>query len=505
MMLRNWRKMLGTTAVVLGMVVPILTVSAVRVQAANGASDCDPPGPAAIATLEPSSLCVESSSDGPSTDPFDTGIRKGDRIDEFKWLVNDDDSTGDPSLTPENVANCLPGRAAVDAATAAANAALAIYETAGTGSLEDCSWPSVHASSGHSDVIASGDQGDTDSLNNLPDGKYLISVTAAGYKIDGIHFAIVGGEVASLNEEPGKPFIVRMNPLPKKTLTIRVHVFNDNASTNGEWDGQTETLITCDLATPEQLAANCGGVADPLVVADPSTDMSGFTVSLADVLDTTTTDVFGNPLCTQYESDANGIILNDDGSPNPVVFPDGGMTGGPLAGTESTCISDHYGDIVIPNMGPNRYAVTVIPPDPRTHSNDVWMRSTTLEGGHDWDSWNIEGGNGYDTELIVGGERTPPVIAGFVKLTHNDKAFEAAMHGPGTAAEADYYDASDGFTDGDYQQQPRHAQRPHRHRSRLHRFRRCAATCRRQHRQRSYGYGEGHRGRHHRHQLCRYL
>ncbi len=90
------------------------------------------------------------------------------------------------------------------------------------------------------------------------------------------------------------------------------------------------------------------------------------------------------------------------------------------------CLSDHYGDIVIPNMGPNRYAVTVVPPDPRQHNGDTWIRTTTLEGGHDWDAWLIEGIDGYDTELIVGGERVPPVIAGFVKLTHNDQAWNDA-------------------------------------------------------------------------------
>ena len=167
----------------------------------------------------------------------------------------------------------------------------------------------------------------------------------------------------SVNEEVGADFIARMNPLPKKTATVRVHVYNDNASTNGQWDGQTETLLTCDVATPQQVATTCGGSTDPNLVADPSTDMSGFSVSITDVLATTTTDVYGSPLCTQYETDANGnVLLNDDGTPNPLVFANGGSSGGALAGTESTCISDHYGDIVIPNMGPNRYAVTVVPP-----------------------------------------------------------------------------------------------------------------------------------------------
>ena len=285
-----------------------------------------------------------------------------------------------------------------------ANPALAIYEHAGAGNLANCQWPSVHASSGHSTVIADGDQSETGKLARLPDGKYLISVTADNFKIDGVHFAVAGGVVTSVNEEPGARFIVRMNPLPKKTTTVRIHVFNDNASTNGQWDGQTETLVTCADATPAQVAADCGGSTDPNLVADPSTDMSGFSVAITDVLGAiVTTDVYGNPLCTQYETDpAGNVLLNDDGSPNPLVFGDtnvptgtdisnaipaaGGATGSTLEGTQSTCLSDHYGDIVIPNMGPNRYAVTVIPPDPRTHNGDQWVETTTLEGGHDWDT-----------------------------------------------------------------------------------------------------------------------
>ena len=279
-MLRNWRKMLGAMAVVAGMTVPILTVAgAPNVQAAGGLSDCVVPASTALA-----SLCVESSSNGSTTAPYNTTILKGDRITDFKWLINEDASTGDPSFTAANVADCLPASAAVSAATAAANPALAIYQGAGTGSLADCPWPSVHASAGHSTVIASGNQGDVASLVNLADGKYLISVKAAGFKIDGVHFEVRAGAVYSVNEEVGADFIVRMNPLPKKTTTLRVHVYNDNASTNGQWDGQTETLLTCDVATPQQVAANCGGSTDPNLVADPTTDMSGFSVAITDVL-----------------------------------------------------------------------------------------------------------------------------------------------------------------------------------------------------------------------------
>ena len=445
--------MLGALSAVVGMTMPMVALSGDSlVHAVGGSSDCLA-RPEAQAPIARQSLCVESSTNGSSTPPFDMHIQKGDRIGDFKWLVNEDASTGDPSFTPANVAACLPSRAKpVPLADPATNPVLAMYNTAGDAPLSECPWPSVHASAGHSTVIAGGNQSDLASLDSLADGKYLISVTAVGFKIDGVHFEVAGGVVASVNEEPDAPFIVRMNPLPKKTTTLRVHVYNDNASTNGQWDGQTETLLTCANVTPAQLAGPaCNGVPDPLVVADPSTDMSGFSVSITDVLAPTTTDVYGNPLCTQYVLDANqNVVLNDDGTPNPIVFDGtdgaaGGATGNSLAGTESTCLSDHYGDIVIPNMGPNRYAVTVVPPDPRTHNGEKWVQTTTLEGGHDWDSWNIEGGSGYDTELIVGGERVPPIAHGFVKLTHNDQVWDAAQAAGNDYA---YYDASAGFTGG---------------------------------------------------------
>lgn len=58
----------------------------------------------------------------------------------------------------------------------------------------------------------------------LPDGKYLISVIADGFKIDGTHFTVRGDDTTVQ---------VKMNPVPLPTVTVRVNVFNDNVSTNG--------------------------------------------------------------------------------------------------------------------------------------------------------------------------------------------------------------------------------------------------------------------------------
>ena len=102
-----------------------------------------------------------------------------------------------------SVGNIEAAHSSADAQTVVANPALAIYQGAGTAPLSDCPWPSVHASAGHSTVIASGNQDDVSSLANLADGKYLISVTAGGFKIDGVQFAMATGVVTSVNEELG--------------------------------------------------------------------------------------------------------------------------------------------------------------------------------------------------------------------------------------------------------------------------------------------------------------
>lgn len=278
------------------------------------------------------------------------GPSAGDPIDEWQYMINVD-NTGDPYDDP---ADC---------------------EADSTGAFptnwpDDCGWPSMQSFTAGAPIYTQGDSTDFAPGGlfagglDMPDGKYLISVIADGHKIAGAHFTI------PMEGDGVQTLPVRLDPYPLELVTLRARVFDDR-STNGQID-----------LPPEQ------GI----------TDMSGFTATITDNADEVVTDWYGNPICTQYESVGGQIVLDPDGEPTPVP------------GTGGKCVSDANGDIVIPNLGPARYAFTIAPP-PGTD----WVQTTTLEGGLDWDVWAMEGYTGYDTEFNVGGESVPWVLFGYVQ------------------------------------------------------------------------------------------
>ena len=208
--------------------------------------------------------------------------------------------------------------------------------------------------------VAEGDQ--TTSIA-LPGGsKYLVSILADGYKIDGEHFS-TPSDGSAVN------VTVKAQPYPLPLSTIKVQIFNDNASVNGQMDVPGED------------------------------GLSGFDVHLNDVLGVVTTDWFGNPICTKYQLNADGTTYIDPTTGKPRITALGGK-----------CISDSTGIATIPNMGPDRYTVTAVPPN-----GTDWVQTTTLEGNHDWDIWPQEGSTGYDTEALVAGEPFPMIAHGFAK------------------------------------------------------------------------------------------
>ncbi|MBI5566319.1 MAG: IPT/TIG domain-containing protein [Chloroflexi bacterium] len=264
------------------------------------------------------------------TEPDHPGgpVTVGDPVTTYQFMINVD-NTGDPQQARET--GCAPEN---------------------PGYPDSCDWPSIRAVPGAAPVFT---QGDNTTLNettgfDLPDGKYLITVLADGYKIDGAHFSVP-------LESPGIVEVgVQPHPLPPATM--RIKVFEDITSTNGQFDAPGES------------------------------GLAGFRASINDILGEITVDVFGNPLCTEYAAN-----------------------GDPLPGNTGAClVSDANGDIAIPNLGPNRYDVLVIPPD-----GETWIETTTLEGSWSWDTWLQEGGTGLDNEFVVAGEPFPWTIFGFVR------------------------------------------------------------------------------------------
>ena len=165
--------------------------------------------------------------------------------------------------------------------------------------------------------------------------------------------------------------------------------------------------------------------------ADAEQGVGGFVGHITDVLGEVSTDFFGNRLCTNYEhrdhlaaSDPNytrpgdaplaGYSRSNFDPYSPVLFD---ADGAPIIDTNDpggTCYSDRNGDIVMPNLGPDRYAASAVAP-----SGQQWYQTNTLEGSHDWDIWMAEGETGYDNEMTVGAEKVSNTQLGFVPWGYN--------------------------------------------------------------------------------------
>jgi hypothetical protein len=323
-----------------------------------------------------------------------TGPRAGADVTTFKWLIQED-TTGDPQQSvllgdPASLPDYLTFAAGatvttvVNGQTVNVDPCHPVSTDIPNGNLDfpnGCTWPSIHSMNA-APVVSEGDQTNWSTALTLPadDGaghglqagtaahpkRYLVSVTADGYQLGGAHFTVPMKADTAAADAPATVHVA-LNPYPIPLGTMRIRVFNDNASTNGQWDQESE-----------------GGLA-------------GFEAKLSDYNGLVSVDYYGNPLCTTYKTDAAGnTIVNKNGV--PTVLKVGGH-----------CLSDANGDIVIPNLPPNRYGTSVVAPEGQT-----WIQTTTLEGNHDWDVWVQPNESGYDTELVVGGEAVPFVDFGFV-------------------------------------------------------------------------------------------
>ena len=279
------------------------------------------------------------------------GVAKGAAISEYKFLINVDNTGTTEQRSPAAGGGCNTGDA---------------------GYPGSCKWTSIAGAASNSPVYTQGDQVDATTLD-VPPGRYLISVMSAGYKLDGRHFKVAADGIVSWEgkaaTDPAAEVKIELQPTPLPDATIRAFVFADISPTNSAPD----------------LPAESG--------------LAGFVGHITDTLGEVTTDVYGNPLCTLYVGE------------NPVTRT-GGDTNQPIPGTGGSCVSGADGYLVIPHLGPNRYALSVTPPD-----GSGWIQTTTLEGNHDWDAWVMEGATGLDTEFVIAGEPFPAIIFGYVRAT----------------------------------------------------------------------------------------
>jgi hypothetical protein len=277
------------------------------------------------------------------------GVVKGAAVPDFQYLVSNDNTGTTEQRSPAPGTGC----AATD-----------------PGYPGTCQWPSIQEVPHASTIYTQGDQDDVTGAGSLdlPDGRYLVSVLADGYKIDGVH--------VTMPLTSSAPVVVEVQPNPLPDSTLRAQVFADVAPTNGTLDPGDNGL-------------------------------AGFVGQINDYLGEVSTDVYGNPLCTTYVGEdpvTHQIPLADlDTDMLPVVETVGGQ-----------CVSDSDGLLTIPHLGTNRYALSAIPPDGQS-----WIQTTTLEGNHDWDAWVMEGMTGYDTEFVQGGEQVPQPLFGFAPPTHD--------------------------------------------------------------------------------------
>ena len=308
------------------------------------------------------------------------GVTAGDAVTTYKWMINEDNTGTTTTRNADPGSPCSPWE---DAAHTVINAAY-------PGS---CDWTSIAGLASSAPVVAQGTEADlgTGTSLDLPNGRYLISVLADGYKLDGTPFTLPAADGL---------VVVPLQPLPLPTTTIKAQVFADVTEANGQFD--------------------------------PGEDgIPGFAGKITDYLGQVNTDVFGNPLCTRYQfNDANNdgvqdpgeaIILDADQSPimthlgAKCLSGDINMDGLVNATDEALYVSKGLdpslarGELTIPNLGPNRYALSMVPP-----TGQSWVQTTTLEGNHDWDAWGMEGATGYDTEFVVAGEPFPATIFGYL-------------------------------------------------------------------------------------------
>jgi len=214
--------------------------------------------------------------------------------------------------------------------------------------------PGVHPMASSSPVLTEGVATGKTTLLGLPRHcRWLVTIqanvdeslkrrgTSTSHKIWGAHVDLVdkpgpGYEPRDADLNGNVVKWVDETPFPLPLGKLIVHVFSDTNPTNGAPDAPETATAGTDRA----------GLGNFLVVIR---DVSG---------DIVTQNFHGDPICSEY--DGRGKLK---------------------PGTGSRCLTGHDGAVVIPDLAPGRYEISVRAPE---SSSDPWhaaIQTTTIEGG----------------------------------------------------------------------------------------------------------------------------
>lgn len=147
------------------------------------------------------------------------GAYKGDPVVEFKYIINVDNTGTTEQRSPLPGSGCSPQDA---------------------GYPGSCHWTSIAGAKAASPVFTQGNQDDfyaSAAGLEIPPGRYLISVLADGYKLDGQHFTVDAANnviVDGVNVAGMVTVILQPTPLPD--AQIQAAVFEDVSPVNSAPD-----------------------------------------------------------------------------------------------------------------------------------------------------------------------------------------------------------------------------------------------------------------------------
>ena len=137
--------------------------------------------------------------------------------------------------------------------------------------------------------------------------------------------------------------------------------------------------------------------------------LGGFPIFIYDMGGILVTDVYGNPLGTQYDPGT----LDGDAAPTITRLGDGTirtMTADEVADPARNPYQLKVGEALVRNIAPGKYGVQIVPPQA-----EGWQQTTTIEGTKGVDVWVRAGEPILTSNLVEFGPTFAHVFMGFVR------------------------------------------------------------------------------------------